>query len=117
MKKVLISFDGNHYSTGAFEFARQLNEQEPILLTGVFLAPADFTTPLSYAYSASAVYIPLVENRDPAQLTDTINRFEAQCLDNGINYRIHQDLSTYALQGLKKESRFADLMIIGGEQF
>lgn len=117
MKKVLISFDGNHYSTGAFEFARQLNEQEPILLTGVFLAPVDYNVAWSYAYTGTSVYMPLVENRNPEELKDTINKFETQCLDNGIEYRIHQDLSTYALQTLKKESRFADLMIIGGQQF
>ena len=38
MKKVVIAFDGNHFSEGAFEFVRRLNELQPILLTGVFLS-------------------------------------------------------------------------------
>ena len=40
MKKILIAFDGTHFSDGAFEFARRVNELQPILLTGVFLPQA-----------------------------------------------------------------------------
>jgi hypothetical protein len=36
MKKVILACDGSHFSEGAFEFARRLNELRPILLTGVF---------------------------------------------------------------------------------
>jgi nucleotide-binding universal stress UspA family protein len=118
MKKILLSFDGNHFSPAAFEFARNMNAHEPILLTGVFLPPADFTGAQSYAYVGSAAYlIPLVENRDPELTQESINKFEDQCLQNGIEFRVHQDASAYALQELKKESRFADLMIIGSEKF
>ena len=37
MKKIILAFEGTHFSEGAFEFARKLNELRPILLTGVFL--------------------------------------------------------------------------------
>jgi hypothetical protein len=37
MKKILLAFDGEHFSEGAFEFASSLNRKERILLTGVFL--------------------------------------------------------------------------------
>ncbi|SFD83249.1 hypothetical protein SAMN05518672_103414 [Chitinophaga sp. CF118] len=117
MKKVLLSFDGNHYSEGAFEFARKMNELEPILLKGVFLPPADFMPAWSYAFSGSSMYMQPVEDRDPALIKDTINKFESQCLENGIEFQIHKDHSSYALLGLQKESRFADMMILGGQKF
>lgn len=118
MKKILLSFDGNHFSPAAFEFARNMNTYEPILLTGVFLPPADFTGAHSYSYVGNAAYlVPLVENRDPKLIQESIDKFEEQCLQNGIEFRVHQDSSAYALQELKKESRFADLMIIGSEKF
>lgn len=117
MKKVLLSFDGNHFSNGAFDFARKMNELEPILLVGVFLPPADYTQAWSYAYSGSSVYIPLVENRDPMLVKNTIDIFETMCLDNGIEFRIHQDISSFALKELQKETRYADLMILGSQQF
>ena len=37
MKKILLAFEGSHFSEGAFEFARKLNELSPVQLTGVFL--------------------------------------------------------------------------------
>ena len=37
MKKILLAFDGTHFSNGAFQFARELNELEPALVTGAFL--------------------------------------------------------------------------------
>jgi nucleotide-binding universal stress UspA family protein len=118
MKKILLSFDGNHFSEAAFSFARNMNAYESILLTGVFLPPADFTGAQSYAYIGSAAYlIPLVENRDPELIQESIDKFEDQCLQSGIEFRVHQDNSSSALQELKKESRFADLMIIGSEKF
>ena len=117
MKKVLLSFDGNHYSAGAFEFARSLNEHEPIQLTGVFLSPADFTMAWSDVYSGGSLYNPVVENKESGLLKGIIDKFEAQCKEHGITYRIHQDTSSYSLEELKKESRFADLMILGSQQF
>ena len=117
MKKVLLPFDGDHFSAGAFEYARKINELEPILLTGVFLPPADYTQAWNYAYSGTSVYIPLVENRDPLLVKNTIDIFETMCLGNGIEYRIHQDVSSFALKELQKETRFADLMILGSQQF
>jgi hypothetical protein len=44
MKKILIAFDGIHFSKSAFEFAKKLNEVSPVLLTGVFLPQIIFNT-------------------------------------------------------------------------
>jgi hypothetical protein len=46
-----------------------------------------------------------------------IERFEKLCKDNNINYVVHKDFYDFALSGLKKESRFADLLILGSEVF
>ena len=48
MKKVLLVFDGNHFSEGAFKMANFLNEQEAILVTGVFLQPIDYRDLVGY---------------------------------------------------------------------
>ena len=42
MKKILIAFDGKHFSEGAMQMAAWINEQEPALMTGVFLSPIDY---------------------------------------------------------------------------
>ncbi|HEX6180669.1 MAG TPA: hypothetical protein VFZ47_05445 [Chitinophagaceae bacterium] len=118
MKKVLLAFDGPHFSEGAFEFARRLNEYHPILLVGVFLPQ------LSYASFGTVggptpppLYLPLVEdfNREATEIS--IEQFGQRCIKNGIEFRIHEDFYDFGLPELKKETRFADLLILGSESF
>lgn len=119
MKKILIPFDGHHFSEGAFEFARQLNERKRILLTGVFLPQLDYANLWSYSAGGMGgpLFIPLVENEDAVIVADNIKRFEILCKKNGIEYRVHKDFYDFALPELKRETRFADLVIIGSEKF
>ena len=63
MKKVLIAFDNGHFSKGGFEFARRLNELQPILLTGVFLPNVDYNA-LTYAYGGTMPVVPFIESYD-----------------------------------------------------
>jgi hypothetical protein len=48
---------------------------------------------------------------------ENIKRFGDYCIKNGIEYRVHKDFDDFALPELKKETRFADLLIISGETF
>ena len=118
MRKVIIAFDGSHFSKGAFELACRLNEQETILLIGTFLPELDLAG-LGYAYSfgGGGVYIPLQETVDEGIVDENINQFKYDCVKQQIEFRVHKDHSPYAITALQKESRFADLMIIGSQQF
>ncbi|MES1213932.1 MAG: universal stress protein [Bacteroidota bacterium] len=119
MKKILLAFDGSHFSKGAFEFARILNESERILLTGVFLPQVDYANLWSYSGGGISgnTFIPLLEDEDAEAVAQNIDKFESLCRKNGIEYRTHDDFSEFALPGLRKESRFADLLIVGSESF
>ncbi len=117
MKKILLAFDGTHFSEGAFEFARRLNELSPVLLTGVFLPQAQLANLWSYASAASGPFIPLIESSETAVTQQNIDRFERLCQHNGIDYRVHKDFFDFALPELKRESRFGDLLILGSEVF
>lgn len=118
MKKILLAFDGAHFSEGAFEFARKLNELSPILLTGVFLPQIDYASLWSYSAAASAgMVIPLLEEKDAETVERNIDRFKELCQKSNIEYRVHKDFTDFALPGLKKETRFADLLILGSESF
>lgn len=120
MKKVLLAFDGTNFSEGSFEFVRRLNEYAPLLVTGVFVPQVDYANLWSYAAAAGGgggVYVPLVENEDNEREEKNIRHFEELCKHHGIAYRIHKDFYDFALPELKKESRFADVMIISGELF
>lgn len=117
MRKILLSFDGTHYSKGAFDFARRMNEDEPILLTGAFLPQIDFANSWSYANGGGTMFIPLIEGTDANAVSHNIARFQQDCIQHNIEHRVHKDFSSFALPELRKESRYADLMILGSQQF
>jgi nucleotide-binding universal stress UspA family protein len=117
MKKVIIAFDGSNFSEAAFEFARTLNELKPLLLTGVFLPQADLFNSWSYADGIGGLYVPLTESRESDLVKTSIELFEKRCQGNGIDFRVHDDFYDFAIPELKKESRYADLLIIGSEKF
>jgi len=119
MRKILLAFDGSHYSKGAIEFAGRLNKKNPILLTGAFLPQVDYANLWSYSGGGTAdkLFIPLVEDEDAESVQQNIKRFENYCIDNGIEYRVHKGFLDFALPELKKESRFADLLIISSGTF
>jgi len=119
MKKILLAFDGGHFSQGAFEFAKTLNERKRILLTGVFLPQVDYANLWSYSGGGMSgnTFIPLLEDEDAEAVEKNTRKFETLCIANGIEYRVHNDFSEFALSGLKRETRFADMLIIGGESF
>lgn len=118
MKKVLLAFDGTHYSEGAFDFARNINESNRILLTGLFLPQSLYANLWNYADSMSGpLFVPLADDEELELIEKNIIRFEEACRKNDIEYRVHKDFYDLALPELKKETRFADLAIIGSERF
>ena len=118
MKKIIIVFDGTQFSEGAFDFAVQLNRLHPVLLTGLFVPQVSTATLWSYTTAmAGPVYSQLFDEDYTEAVLKNISQFEALCKVNNIEFRVHKSFSDFALPELKKETRFADLLIIGGEKF
>jgi nucleotide-binding universal stress UspA family protein len=119
MRKIILAFDGDNFSEGAFEFARQVNEHNPVLLAGIFLPQIIFSNPLSDAKGGKPVplYTPLINDEYTGAVEKNIERFKMLCLSNGIEYRVHKDFLDFPLHELKTETRYADLLILGSETF
>lgn len=118
MKKIVLIFDGANFSDAAFDFAYHMNSIEPILLTGVFLSSRDYATAFQYGFGGALVFTDWGLGEDDEQIAEkSIKRFESLCLNNGIDFRIHNGLGAYALTEINKESRFADLVIISSDLF
>lgn len=118
MKKILLVFDGINFSEGAFEFARKLNEKSKILATAVFVPQVNYANLWSYAGTAgTGVSIPMIEDDDAELVEKNIERFESLCRDNEIEFRVHKDFYDFALPELRRETRFADVVILGSESF
>ena len=119
MKKILIAFDGLNFSEAAFNFAKKFNQLAPSQVTGVFVPQIDYANLWSYSNAAGVpgVYIPLLEQDEIEAVATNIKHFEDQCEKDQISYRVHKDFYDFALTELKRESRFADVMIVSGELF
>ena len=119
MKKILLAFDGSHFSEGALEFARQLHYINPVYLAGIFLPQINYSALWSYSGGGKAedIFVPLVEDEDAAGVKENIRRFEEYCNTHDIEFSVHKDFMDMALPQLKEESRFADLLIISSERF
>ena len=118
MKKIIILFDGGHFSKGAFSFASSLNEIKPVLLTGVFLPEVEYARFLFFPTSfAAPAFIAGVEEFEEGEVDRNVDQFAQLCQKNLIEYRVHKNLSDASISELTKESRFADMMIIGSETF
>ena len=117
MKKVLIPFNGAKFSEAAFSFAITLNNSKSILLTGIFLSQVEFSNFFLLPRSLSKG-LPLLEREvEDENILKNIELFTSLCEKNNISFRIHEDLDDFALPELVKETRFADLLIIGSEIF
>ncbi len=118
MKKVIVAFDGKHFSDGAFKFLSYLNEKQQILATGVFLPIVDYAELLySLGGLSGPIYYRDIEGGDTAIMQKNIDRFKALCEHNGIEYRVHPDIERNVISEIKLESRYADLLVISSELF
>ena len=120
MKKVLLVFDGSNFSEGAFEFVNKLNKIQPLLAIGAFMPQVDYANMWNYSAAAGVdtgpMYFPTVQDEDEA-IDNTMEHFRSLCISNEIQFRIHKNVSEFSLPNLKEDSRFADVVVLGGELF
>lgn len=112
MKKVVLLVDSLHYSNQVFHFIEALNKIEPLTLDGVFLSSADFTAVWSYPlYSVAAISENEIKENE-RQLKLNITSFSRQCEVLQIPFVVHNEADGVVFDTIRKESRFADLLLI-----
>ena len=118
MRKILIAFDGSQYSEGAMEFARRLNETEKITLTGLFLPLVGLASLWSYSDAMTgASFVPMVDEGEGELIDRNIKRFNDFCNHNNIRHEVNTAMFDFAMPELRKETRFADIVLLGSETF
>jgi len=115
MKKYLAVFDGYKFSKSTLNYAIQLTQLTDAHLVGVFLDEFIYHT-----YNVSMIYktyenpeekIKALDIKDKEKREQAIILFQKACARAKINYSVHSDKSI-AIQELKHESMFADLIVI-----
>ena len=116
MKKIIIALSGPHFSEGAFSFVEKIHERDQILLTGVFLP--EVRNILSISEGLPTVpQLEMIEKEDAEAVQRNIDFFKLRCKKSGIDYTVHNHFYGLTFEDLEKESRFADVLIIGSESF
>lgn len=117
MKKILLPLEGTAYHRDLLDFAAALNERSKIQLTTAILPDADYAE----LWTASGG---VEEPRyiDPTQNANKIvanhgTRVKRYCEEHGIACGVHEDRYDFALPALRRESRFADLLLLSSSHF
>lgn len=118
MRKVIIGFDGQHFTQGAMKMAEWLNKKTPVLISGVFISPVDYRELLGYSgmgMGAPVMTVPF--EGDEKMIEGTVSKFVQYCEQHKLQYAVHKDTDMFAIEELILETRFADLLILSSELF
>jgi len=115
MKKFLAVFDGYKMSNSTLNYAIQLSQVANADLTGVFLDEFIYRNyNVVKVMKTNEDYTKIMKEldaKDQLKRDEAVQQFQKACGKAGIRYSVHRDKSI-ALQELKHESMFADLIII-----
>ncbi len=116
MKKIVLPFEGDNYPESALDLVRRINIGTPVVLTTVFVPEVDY----AQLWTASAgvmanTYVPTVD--EDLVVRKNSARVQEFCVEHGIQLVLHTDRFDFALAAIRKESRFADLLLISSQHF
>ena len=119
MKKIIAAFDGLKYSGSTSDYAIYLAKQTNTHLVGVFMDDQIYTSYKIYDLiekeGVSEDKLKKFEAKDKAARDAAAENFEKACQQSGLEYTLHHDRNI-AIQELKHESIYADLLIIDSKE-
>jgi hypothetical protein len=117
MKKILLLCDGDNFPSGAVRFVKNMREQGPLYVKGLFIEPFDVQELMPIGFiPVAGPYLKLKEEEDLLVQKSQI-KFMSAFENAGIKYEIHPHIGQWNRELFVKESRFADLVVISEELF
>lgn len=114
-KKFLAVFDGFKFSESTMDYAIQLTKESDAFLVGVFLDEFIYrsynVSKIVTSYKNDEQILKQMDAKDKEKRDEAVKQFERTCSRAGIHYSFHRNTGI-AIQELKQESIFADLIII-----
>jgi nucleotide-binding universal stress UspA family protein len=115
MKKFLAVFDGFNLSKSSLDYAIQLTKVADAHLVGVFLDEFVYRSynvvEVMKTYKNYEEKMKELDAKDKKKRDEAAQQFQKACSTAGIHFSIHRDKGI-AINELKRESMFADLMVI-----
>jgi hypothetical protein len=117
MKKILLLCDGDNFPSGAIRFIKNMREQGPLFVKGLFITPVDITEMIPVGFMpVSGPYVKLKEE-EKLLVQKSQDKFVDALKNLGIKYEIHPQIGEWNHSLFVRESRFADLVVISEELF
>ncbi|MEO5673108.1 MAG: universal stress protein [Chitinophagales bacterium] len=120
MKKILVAFGSSSFSSGALEHALHISAKQKSLIVGVFIEDLSY---IGYAalfgedyFAFDAHLLNRMEKESEGKTEENMASFMEKCNAAGVNFKTHLDKGVPANE-LVKESRYADLIILGYQDF
>lgn len=116
MKKILFICDGENYSQSSFDFIKSIHKHEPVFIKGLFFTTVGSPELLALNYiPVPGPYVKFMEDEKRIEKKN-IKRFTVECNAHNIPYEVlEEDCFGWEKEFFKKETRYADLMIISEE--
>lgn len=118
-KKFLAVFDGFKFSKSTLDYAIQLTKESDAYLVGIFLDEFIYhsydVAQILISYKNAEELLGEMSAKDKEKRNGAVKQFETACSQAGIHYTFHRNIGI-AIQELKTESIFADLIIINDNE-
>jgi len=117
MKKIVVPFEGSSYHGELLDFVKALNARSKLFLTAAFVPNVDYAQlwPPVAALEATTI-LPLPDENEKIA-TRHGRQLERFCETHSIACRVHMDTSDFAVAAIRKETRFADLLLLSSRHF
>lgn len=119
MKKFLAVFDGFSISKSTVEYAIQLTKAANAHLVGVFLDEFIYRSynvvKVMKTYENYEEKMKELDAKDKKKRDDAAQQFQKACSKAGVQFSIHRNKG-FAINDLKRESMFADLIVINEDE-
>lgn len=120
MRKIIFLSDTEQLPQPILDYVFMLNESGPILVTGIFIPRSNYLETL-ISFTGSAAVVPilnqLVPEKEAVVSENAAARFREFCIKNSIEFRLHEKQGNLHSDELKKETRFADLLLFSSNSF
>ncbi|HTR28252.1 MAG TPA: hypothetical protein VMH27_03220 [Puia sp.] len=118
MKKIVLPVESGQYPADCLEIAAQLNSVSKLLLTTTIVPDSDYASRWAVPHGfAPASYLAEVSSVEIEAISNTTARIKEFCTGRNIENIVRKDQFNFALQEIRKESRFADLLLVSGRHF
>lgn len=117
MKKIAFACDGKNFSPGSIEFINWMQQQEPVLVTGVFFSSVNYEMLIATSIAGDAGAYLNYNAETAEEIASSVRTFETHCQKACMTYRVHQENKSWNPEDIRKETRFADLLVISAEKF